>query len=163
MLQSLTTLLALCALLGCAADEGARHFDIEGLAARYERDRRDFAEAQDRLEESVELPLRLDFADGGVVLIDQLKLVGRPDKAFLRLRFTWVNTAGRSYPAVDIKLTQSDEATQADWSESIEMRLPLSYSLTPDSSYTSWFEMPTHAAHLREGWSWELHVRPQEG
>jgi hypothetical protein len=151
-------------LLVCSACSftGAHHFDLEEVRAQYERDQAAFSRAQADLERRYPVPMRLDFEGAGSLFVDRVALVGRPGKAFLRIHFTWVNTTSEAYPVVDVRLTQRDSTTDIEWSETLEMRLPFKYSLGPDSSYTSWFESSTHGVHLREGWDWELHVRPDE-
>lgn len=146
--------------LACRAER--THFDLEEATARYEARLERFHRIQAEFEEENPVPQRFDFGDAGSVFVDEVELVGRPGRAFLRVHFTWVNTTGRAYPVVDLRLTLRDPETGTEWSESLEMRLPYRLELTPDSSYTSWFETPTHGVHLKPAWSWEFFVRPHE-
>lgn len=153
-------LLPLALLSAACAGQPERHFDPAELRAQYERDQAVFRRAQADVEQRYPVPMRLEFSDAGAVFVDQVALVVRPGKAFLRVHFTWLNTGEVAYPVVDVRLTLRDAATETEWSDQVEMRLPYKHQLTPDSSYTSWFETPTHGLHLREGWTWRLEVRP---
>ena len=159
MLRTLTlTLLLACSACSVTPEQ---RFDLEEVRAQYERDQAAFGRAQADLERRNPVPMRLDFEDAGSVFVDRVALVGHPGSAFLRVHFTWVNTSGEAFSVVDMRLTQRDTGADLEWSQTLEMRLPFKYSLGPDSTYTSWFEVPTHGVHLREGWDWELHVRPR--
>ena len=161
MLRILLALLAIPLITACAGPEKVK-FDLEEATARWERDVANFERAQAWVERTWPVPQRLDFDEGGSVFIDRIALVGRAGKANLRLHFTWVNTAGKSYPVVDVKLTLRDLESDHEWSDSLEMRLPFKHQLTPNSSYTSWFDTPTHGLYLKENWEWELSVVPHE-
>ena len=155
-------LLPLALLCAACNSQPEQHFDLAEVRAQYERDQDAFHRAQADVEQRYPVPMRLEFDDAGAIFVDQVALVGHPGKARLRVHFTWLNTGEVAYPVVDVRLTLRDAETETEWSDTLEMRLPYKHELTPDSSYTSWFETPTHGVHLREGWTWRLEVRPYE-
>jgi len=137
--------------------------DLEALRVAHEEDLARFAAAEEALARRTSLPMRFDYPGIGTVLVDECELIGRPGKAFLRLHFTWVNTTTTTFPLVQARLTLFDPATETEWSQTLDMRLPYRLSMGPDSSYTSWFEMPTRGVHLHEGWEWEIDLRLEDG
>ncbi len=152
--------LILCLFSSCVFNASPEAPNLAWVEAQHNRDLRTFERAQAELEARYPVPMELDFQDAGAIWIDEIALTGRPGKAFLRLHFTWLNTSTKSYPEVDARLTLTDPATGTEWSETLAMRLPYKYHLTPGSSYTSWFETPIHGLYLHKGWQWRLEVRP---
>jgi hypothetical protein len=157
-----TTLLVLIPLNACQTPSSETQDERARIEAQRAQDFADLARARAELEARTELPQRIDFGDAGSVFIDKLELAGQPGHVNLHMHFTWVNTSDQAYPAVDLRLTLRDPERSIEWSETHEMKLPYRYGLTPDSSYTSWFEAKMHALYLTPGWEWELQVRTRE-
>lgn len=156
------SLLALLALSSCVISSSEQRYDVDEVAAQYSRDVATLHRAQAKLEREYPTPISQDFGAAGAIYIDEVALVGRPGHSKFRVHFTWVNTTETDYPVVDIRLTLTDNVLEAEWSETLEMRLPYRLRLTPSSSYTSWFEMPAHGVYLRDDWSWDIEVRAHE-
>ena len=102
------------------------------------------------------VPSRSDFPGLGTLILNECELLAWPERAFVRARFTYVNTTGSRKEGVLATLLVTDPRTGEAWGESLLMRLPYKYSLTPDSTYTSWIDVPTNGVHTLAGWEWEL-------
>lgn len=159
----LLLILALVSAAGCASDESARRAVLDAMAADHQRYLDDFHRAQADVVARYPVPQRLEFPGHGMILLDECSLEGRPGKEYLRLHFTWVNTARRRVDTARVTLTLVDPETETAWSEVLDLKLPYGLGLNPNSSYTTWFEMPTRGLHLRGGWEWELSVEALSG
>jgi hypothetical protein len=72
------------------------------------------------------------------------------------VRYTYVNTTGRTIDAARITITLSDPETRAEWSDTTELTLPISFRLTPESSYTTYAHVSTHGIQSRPKWEWKI-------
>ena len=76
-----------------------------------------------------------------------------------------MNTTDASIDSVRITLTLRDPDGGADRVQRMELKLPFKFRFSPDSSYSTHFEIPTEGIHLRPGWSWQIRaeaIRPTE-
>ena len=152
----LPTWILLPLLAGCSTPPSV---DAERLAAHDALHRAELAAFQSEqraFPARTPIPQRTEDPELGTLILTDRELLGRPGHAFVRVRFTYVNTSGVRHESVRAALYVYDPETGKGWGESLEMRLPYRYSLTPDSTYTSWLDVPTTGAELEEGWSWEL-------
>ena len=150
-------LLALVSLVSCASNDRAGERE---LLARYDEVHRAelaaFERAQAAFPRVIDVPSERVYDGLGMLILTDRQLIGRPGKAFVRVEFTYVNTTGRSLDGVHATLYIDDPETGESWGETLLMRVPYRYSLTKDSTYTSWLDTPTRGVETKPGWSWDL-------
>ena len=164
MLQHALSLASVCSLVlvSCAGTPSAS--DEHEMLARYDAQHRAELEAFEREQADflrrTPVPERSEFSGLGTLILNERELLGRPGKAFVRVRFTYVNSTGRMLDAVRATLYLHDPETGEGWGETLLMRVPYKYHLTPDSTYTSWIDTPTKGVEFKPGWTWELVLEP---
>jgi len=161
--RSRVPLLVASLLAACARDEGRATAD---LLARYDAQHQDeleaFAAEQRAFPRRWPVPTERVFDGLGTLVVSERELLGRPGKAFVRVRFTYVNTSGVRHRSVAATLYVDDPESGESWGESLRMQMPYKYALTPDSTYTAWIDTPTHGVEGKPGWRWELVLEPGE-
>ena len=153
----LVVVLALGCLSACATQDAERAI-LERMAAEHAQCLADFDRARLELESSTPLPQEWDFGPDGTILVHKVALVGRLGAEILKVTYTYVNTTGRSVKTARVTLTMRDPETETEWSQEMDLTLPYKFRFTRDSSYSTWFEIPTHGAHTHPGWEWSLAV-----
>jgi len=154
----LLLLISLPGATGCLAPTTQHEEEVKRLTEAHERYLRSFHLAQADFHRANPMPVKLDLADRGTVLLSECSLEGRPGTEHLWVRFTWVNTTGHGLESVAVTLTLLDEATGTEWSEKIDLKLPFGLGLGAESSYTTSFRTPLRGLYLKEDWSWSLEV-----
>jgi hypothetical protein len=146
----------LAALTGCAAGRASEQEELERIARRHSSELLAFHDAQNELRLHTYLPQRRDFGAEGTVIVRQCYLGGRLGDEKLRVRFTYVNTTDRPVRAARVRLTLRDPESKAEWYESLDLIPPFTFELSPGSTYSSWFAMPTQGVHRHASWSWDI-------
>ncbi len=135
------------------ADEGEM---LARMAAEHEAELRAFqAEQADFLRRSP-MPQEREFAGLGTLIIDEVALVGRPGKAWVRAHFSFVNSKSAGFDGTRVSLYVRDPASGESWSEALEMHSPIGVRPGKESTYTSSLKTPTRGVESEPGWSWEL-------
>jgi hypothetical protein len=149
----------LAALIACAScnSSGQRERDELGeISAHHDFDLQQFQEVQAEFARRNPTPRRIDFPGQGTVLVHESSLEGYPGREELWLRYSYVNTLDHTIDAARITITLSDPETRSEWTETTHLALPISFRLTPDSSYTTYAHIPTRGIHLHPSWSWSI-------
>ena len=152
----LALLLSFSALAACAPLQPERVRVAEAIDARHQRELRAFEAEKARIERSDDDLRVFELGSDGVLVVQDVELIGWPSAAYLRVEYTYVNTSDSARKAPAVTLTVVDPATGEDSWVTEEGVLPLGLRLQPESTYSSWIEVPTHGLHQRDGWTWEL-------
>ena len=150
-------LLALGSLSACATDNSEREI-LDRMAAEHALCLAQYEQARLELQAATSLPQEWNFGPQGTILVREVDLVGRPGDEILKVSYTYVNTTGRPVKTARVTLTFRDPETETEWSQEMDLSLPYRFKFTRDSSYSTWFEIPTNGAHTHEGWEWSLSV-----
>jgi hypothetical protein len=126
------------------------------LASEHRAELLAFQAEQAAFSERTSVPDRLEFPGLGSLVVSEASLVGRPGKAFVRVRFTFVNTASTGFDGSRVSLRVRDPSTGASWSESLDMQVPIGLHPNKESSYTASLKTPTRGVEFEPGWSWEI-------
>jgi hypothetical protein len=113
------------------------------------------------------IPQQREFPGLGTLVLDGLELIGRPGKAFVRARFTFVNSSSAGFEEGRVSLYLRNPLTSESWGEWLLMHAPLAIRSSggragPESTYTSWIETPTQGVEFVPGWSWDLVLEARE-
>ena len=153
--------LALAALVlapGCRRGRQLGISDLDRMAAEHSRYLEELHALQAEFARANPVPQERDFGDDGTLLIWECSLGGRPGREYLRLQFTYVNSSDVTLESARVSLILRDPESGMEWTEVAELSIPYKFALTPNSSYTTSFEMPTRGLHRRPGWEWEIEV-----
>jgi hypothetical protein len=158
-------LLLSCAIAStaCLSGEPSEREVLEQMAAKHEVELRAFHSARGELADKYPMPQSLDFGQGGTVVLNDCSLGGRLGQEILRVRYTFVNSTNHPIREALLTLVVRDPATGAEEGEEMRLKFPYALTLTPDSTYTTWFEVPTKGLHLRPGWEWEVELEAVRG
>ena len=148
--------LALIACASCNTSGQQERDELGQISAHHDSDLRQFQDAQAEFARQNPMPRRIDFQGQGTVLVHECSLEGYPGREELWLRYTYVNTLDHTIDAARITITLIDPETHAEWSETTHLALPISFRLTPGSSYTNYAHLPTHGIHLKPKWQWKI-------
>lgn len=153
-------LLLACALAStaCLSSEPSEREVLERMAARHELELRAFHSARGELADKYPMPQSLDFGEGGTVVLNDCSLGGRLGQEILRVRYTFVNSTNQPIREALLTLVVRDPETGAEEGEEMRLKFPYALALTPDSTYTTWFEVPTKGLHLRPDWEWAVEL-----
>ena len=153
------------ALASCATGRGGADLDGEGEAAlldRIERERAHtnlrYAAEKARLEEAAGSPRALDLDGLGSLIIHRVELLGGVDRPYLRARFTYVNTSGRTVPLPTISLVALSPAGRPVAAGERFLQRTIGKYLEPDTSYTAWVDCDIGELYLVPGWDWTMDV-----
>jgi len=152
--------LCLCVLgFAAAACSDARELErgeIDAIAHRHEHELDAFHRAQVEFAEHNPVPKELDLHRDGTILIHECALAGYPERGELRLQFTYVNTTGHTIDTARVTITLRDPESDTEWSQTMDLELPLGFRMTPQSSYTTHVEIPTREIEKHPGWTWRM-------
>jgi len=132
--------------------------ELRSFADQHALELREFHLIQDDLVARTPMPMTLELGEAGTVLLHELYLIGRPEKAFLRADFTYLNSTGVPLGSAKVSLVIRDPRSGVEVAEARELDLPVGFALQPGSCYSSWIEAPTHGLHARAGWEWRIDV-----
>jgi hypothetical protein len=157
-LTNVCVLVLALGLLGAASCAGRRDHPqpLDEIAADHDFDLREFQEAQAEFARRNPVPRRIDVPGQGTLLVHESSLEGYPGHVELWLRYSYVNTTGHTIDAANVTITMRDPTTREEWSASEHLALPITFRMTPDSSYTTYAHLPTRGIHLHPGWQWEI-------
>lgn len=136
--------------------------DEAALLDRIERERAHtnlrYAAEKERLEEASRSPRALDLDGVGSLIIHRVELLGGVDRPYLRARFTYVNTSGRSVPLPTISLVALSPAGRPVAEGARFLERTIGKYLEPDTSYTAWVDCDIGELYLAPGWDWTMDV-----
>jgi hypothetical protein len=126
------------------------------LAAEHRSEPEAFQAEQAAFASRTSLPETREFPGLGTLNVNQAALVGRPGKAFVRVRFTFVNTSAIGFEGPRVSLRVRDPSSGESWSESLEMQAPVGIHPNKESSYSAALKTPTRGVEFEAGWGWEI-------
>lgn len=159
MMRALCLSLVSLAAAGCSHSRELERGEIEAIAQRHDDELAAFHHEQLEFARRNPVPQQLDFPSDGTILIHECALAGYPGRAELRLQYTYVNTTGRTIDGAHVTIALRDPTRDVEWSQAMDLELPLSFRFSPGSSYTTHVELPTHDVQLQPGWTWR--IRPE--
>ena len=150
------------ALLGaCASESVERRRDTDELAARHTAELRHFDAQRAAFAASNPVPQKLEFPGKGTILVHECRLRGRLGVETFWMRYSYVNTTGHPIEAAHVTLHVLD-AAGGDHVDEASAHLPLGFPFTPNSSYTTFAEVPVHDWSDIERITWKFEVRTTE-
>ena len=155
----LPLVLGLAGLLfsGClSASRSDRDREIRTITDRHLVESRYFEAEQERLERSLADGAVRDFGTRGRILIRTAELIGWWNAAYLRVEYTFLRAGPTGQVPSAITLRARDPSGEIYSQVTEEMHLPFGLSLGPESTYSSWIEVPLEGLHRREGWTWDI-------
>jgi hypothetical protein len=155
-MHRLLPVLGLACLTGCSHDRELARNELNEISAQHEIELQEFKESQDEFLRRNPMPRKLEFAGQGTLLLHECTLEGYPGHEELWLRYTYVNTTGHTIDAARVTITLTNPETRAEWSDTTELTLPISFRLTPESSYTTYAHVPTHGVQSNPKWEWKI-------
>jgi hypothetical protein len=132
--------------------------DLSLVAARHEADLARLRASKRELA-ATDLPSRLEFGELGSVRLNEVRLGGYPGRVFLRVHYTYENTSKETVEAVHLALVVRDLEAEVEWGEEAELRFPFLLPMHPESTYTSYFEVPLENLYRGSSWEFELRLR----
>jgi hypothetical protein len=158
-MRSLVLFLGSIVLLGCSQDRQVRRAEVAELSARHQKELAWFESAQADFKRRNPVPRQQDFEGDGTILVHECELRGWPGHEQFWLKYTWMNTTGRTVDEAHITITLRDQGSGAEQSEEMELSLPLLYRLGPDSSYTTNILVPIRGMHSPPALEWTIRPR----
>lgn len=131
---------------------------VAALAANHDLERESFAYEQGRFARTLSLPETVPLGDHGTLIIRECALLGWSQKAYLRAKFTFVNTTGKRIKTPRVWLIIEDPVTGEEQASWIDLTLPLGLAFHSESSYSSWLDVGMKGLHRRDGWTWRMEV-----
>lgn len=151
--------LLLLATSGCNSGPDVRHAEIAAISADHRTELQRFEEARRALERRYPAPMRLEFPGQGTVIVHESTLRGFPGAETFWFRYTYVNTTGHDIHVAHVDFRLRDpRGGEERWIAS-DLRLPLGFLLTPQSSYTTFVELPLAPEQVHTGLEWKLDVQ----
>ncbi len=129
---------------------------LERVEARHESDTRIYRAEQARIAASTDFPSALAFDGEGTLIVHRVELLGGPERAYVRARFTYLNSTGRSVPIPTIHLNLHGAAGEIVESASVELLRPLGSTFAHDNAYTGWIDVDARDLFRRRGWTWSM-------
>ncbi len=148
-------------LASCASDASQRHLDTAELAARHEVELRHFEAQRKAFAAHNAVPQKLEFPGRGTILVHECKLRGRLGVETFWMRYSYVNTTGHAIEAAHVTLHVKD-GLGSEHDDEASAHLPLGFPFTPNSSYTTFAEVPVHEWSGIENITWSFEVRTTE-
>ncbi len=140
----------------CTNPRAEEHEMLVRLAAEHRAELAAFETEQAEFQSRTVLPQRREFPGLGTLSVDEVGLVGRPGKAWVRARFTFINTSAAGFEGPRVVLRLRDPSSGESWSEALEMQTPIGIRPNKESTYTSSLKTPTRGVEFVPGWSWEI-------
>lgn len=157
---SLLTIAAPLALLAsCAAPSGrpaGPDAELRRVEERYQADTRAYEREKQRLAAGLDLPMALPFDGKGTIIVHRLELLGGPERTYVRARFTYVNSTGRSVPIPTVYLELYDRSGEFLHGSGIELTRPLGTTFAHDNAYTGWIDVEARGLFRNRGWTWSM-------
>lgn len=155
-------LIALLALpfTACAANRDQERMEVAEVGRIHDRQQAEFVAGQDQFRDRYPMPVRREVAGVGTLVVHEAALGGRLGQETLHLLFTWVNSTGRTTNGALVRVVIRDGQGRVEREQRVELRSLLGVGFTPDSTYTSFVDMPTEGVHLQRGWDWRIEIEP---
>ena len=153
--------LVLLLAVACTNPRAEESQMLARMAAEHQVELEAFQAEQANLLRRTPVPQEREFPGLGKLIVDEVSLVGRPGKAWVRAHFTFVNSNEIGFDKARVSLYVRDPSTGESWSEALEMHNPIGIKPSKQSTYTSSLKTPTRGVEFLPGWSWELVLEPQ--
>ncbi|MEE2939762.1 MAG: hypothetical protein VX460_05205 [Planctomycetota bacterium] len=129
---------------------------LERVETRHEADARAYRAAQAWLGAETEFPTALPFDGEGTLIVHRVELLGGPERAYVRARFTYLNSTGRSLPVPTVHLALNGPGGELVETASLRLLRPLGTMYAHDNAYTGWIDVDASAVYRRQGWTWTM-------
>ena len=116
---------------GCRMHSPERSAFLRTYADQHAVELKEFQREQDALIARTPMPMTLDLGEAGQLMIRELYLIGRPDKAWLRADFTYLNDTPVALGQASVVLVVSDPKTGVEASATRELDMPIGFALQP--------------------------------
>lgn len=132
--------------------------DLELVEARYEADARTYRAEQARIAAATEFPAAFAFEGEGTLIVHRVELLGGPERAYVRARFTYLNSTGRSVSIPTVHLHLHAPAGDVVETASLELVRPLGSTFAHDNAYTGWIDADARNLFRSRGWTWSMDI-----
>lgn len=113
---------------------------------------------QRRLVDEAFCPTALYFKGVGSMIVHSIALLGGPNNAYVKVRFTYVNTTEITQPVPRVELSLINDSNQLVRQSSMELSRPLGGRVTPDTAHTASIDVDVEDLYRSPGWTWALNV-----
>lgn len=133
---------------------------LQRVEARHEADTRTYRAEQTRIAAATDVPATFLFDGEGTLIVHRAELLGGPERAHVRVRFTYLNSTGRSVPIPTVHLRLHAPGGQIVESASRKLLRPLGSTFAQDNAYTGWIDADARGLFRSGAWTWsmDLHV-----
>jgi len=145
-------------LTGCAAGDDREKDEIAELGRIHDLHLAEFLAGQERFLAENPMPVRREVPGIGTLVVHEANLGGRLGQETLRVLFTWVNSTGGTTNGARVRIFLRDPRSGVEREQRVELRSLLGVGFHPDSTYTSFVDLPTDGVHLRPGWDWGIEL-----
>lgn len=128
------------------------------MEARNEADARIHRAEQDRIAAALDLPATFPFDGEGTLIAHGVELLGGPERAHVRVRFTYLDSTGRSVPIPTVHLRLHEPGGQIVESSSRERLRPLGSTFTHDNADKAWIDADARGLYRSGAWTWSVDV-----
>ncbi|MEC7232261.1 MAG: hypothetical protein VXW31_04925 [Planctomycetota bacterium] len=130
--------------------------ELAQVEARYEANARTYRAEQARLSASTEFPVAFPFDGEGTLIVHRVELLGGPDRAYVRARFTYLNSTGRPVPIPTVHLLLHDGGGEVVETASRKLVRPLGTTFAHDNAYTGWIDADARRVYRSRTWTWSV-------
>lgn len=161
-LRPIAVAACLCAAAGTVLGAGScaappeRPGELALVKARYEADALTYRSEQARIAGATEFPVAFPFDGEGTLIVHRVELLGGPERAYVRVRFTYLNSTGRSVPIPTVHLRLHDRGGEIVQSASLELQRPLGSTFAHDNAYTGWIDADARGLFRSRTWTWSM-------
>lgn|GEM_PF-2424142 len=146
--------------VACAGSREQERREIQELGERHDRAQSEFLASQAEFLARNAMPVRLDYPGIGTLVIHEAELGGRLGLEHFHTLFTWVNTTSGTTNGARVRVVIRNARGDIEREQRVDLRSLLGAGFCPDSSYTSFVDLPTGDLHLQPGWDWRVEVEP---
>ena len=132
--------------------------ELELVEARHEADTRIYRAEQARITAETEFPASRAFAGEGTLIVHRVELLGGPERAHVRARFTYLNSTGRSVPVPTVHLHLHDPSGDVVKTASLELVRPLGSTFARENAYSGWIDVDARSLYRTRGWTWSMEL-----
>lgn len=145
-------------LSACVSNRDQERLEVAEVGRIHDRQQAEFVAGQAQFRSRYPMPVRREVAGVGTLVVHEAALGGRLGQETLHLLFTWVNSTGRTTNGALVRVVIRDGAGRVEREQRVALRSLLGAGFPPDSTYTSFVDMPTEGVHLQPGWDWRIEV-----
>ncbi len=158
--ELLLSLLLGALTFACAGSRDQERREIQELGERHDRAQSEFLASQAEFLARNPMPVKRDYPGIGTLVVHEAELRGRLGAEHFHTLFTWVNTTSGTTNGARVRVTIRNARGDVERAQRLDLRSLLGAGFSPDSSYTSFVDLPTGEIHLQPGWDWRVEVEP---